>query len=628
MICRENEVSRLIQILSRRTKNNPCLIGEPGVGKTSIVEGLARKIVDGDVPSNLLNKLVVSLDLPAMIAGAKYRGEFEERMKGVLNELKNNDNLILFIDEIHTIVGAGSAEGALDASNIIKPSLARGNIQVIGATTTKEYRRHIERDSALERRFQPIYVNEPTKEQAVKILQGIRGAYEEHHGVTITDDAITRAVDLSVRYINDRFLPDKAIDLIDEASSFIKISNLESSDDLKLLEEKIASLSKSKEEAILQENFELASSFRDEEILCKLEYNKEKSRRSKSSKEQTLTVTENDIELAVTRWTSIPVSQLCDRDEKRLRDIEGILKKRIVGQDDAIKCVSDAIKRGRIGLKNPKKPIGSFLFLGPTGVGKTELCHAISDVVFGSTSSIIRFDMSEYMEKHSVSRLIGSPPGYVGYEEGGQLSEAVKRKPYSLVLFDEIEKAHNDVYNILLQIMDDGVLTDSHGRKIDFKNTILIMTSNVGARSITEPKSLGFGDNSENENKKIEEQINDALKREFNPEFLNRLDEVVIFNKLTKKDIAKICKIMLAEVREIALGIGISLEFDNSIYQHIADIGYDKQYGARPLRRIITSEIENKLSDKILEGEISKGDYVSVSYNDSIIFTKNKNNAY
>ncbi|MBQ4510067.1 MAG: ATP-dependent Clp protease ATP-binding subunit, partial [Clostridia bacterium] len=562
LFCRDDEVLRLIQILSRRTKNNPCLIGEPGVGKTSIVEGLAKRIVDKDVPSDLLNKTVVCLDLSSMVAGAKYRGEFEERMKSVLNELKNSENLILFIDEIHTIVGAGSAEGALDASNIIKPSLARGHIQVIGATTTKEYRRYIEKDSALERRFQPVLVNEPSKAEAGKILFGLRERYEIHHGVKISDDAIIGAVNLSVRYINDRFLPDKAIDLIDEASSYVKIKNMEYSTRLKELDLKLKELFEKKEKAILDEDFSLASDIRDEEIKCRLEYNKEKSRVEKKSNESAPVVTYEDIAYTVTKWTNIPVSRMTQGEEDMLRNLESRLKERVIGQDDAIKVIANAIKRGRIGLKNPKRPIGAFLFLGPTGVGKTELCRAISEVVFGSENNIIRLDMSEYMEKHSVSRLIGSPPGYVGYEDGGQLSEAVKSKPYSLVLFDEIEKAHSEVYNILLQIMDEGALTDSQGRKIDFKNTILIMTSNIGAKSIIEPKKLGFGDNRDNENEKMKAQINDALKREFNPEFLNRLDEIVIFNKLSKDDIKEISKVMLDEVKSLALGVGIMLNYD------------------------------------------------------------------
>ena len=621
LICRDDEVLRVIQILSRRTKNNPCLIGEPGVGKTSIVEGLAKRIVDGCVPASLLNKTVVSLDLSSMVAGAKYRGEFEERMKLVLNELKNSENLILFIDEIHTIIGAGSAEGALDAANIIKPSLARGHIQVIGATTTKEYRHHIEKDSALERRFQPITVNEPTIEEAYEILMGLRDRYEEHHQVKITEDAIKRAVDLSVRYINDRFLPDKAIDLIDEASSLVRLSSMEYSNKLTSLDNKIKELFEKKEQAILNEDFELASKYRDEEIAYKIEYNKELSKCKRKAEEKLPVVTSKEIKLVVTKWTSVPVSEMDESESKRLQGLEDSLQKRVIGQENAIKCVANAIKRSRIGLKNPKRPIGAFLFLGPTGVGKTELSKAISESVFGSCDSIIRLDMSEYMEKHSVSRLIGSPPGYVGYEEGGQLSEAVKKKPYSLILFDEIEKAHSDIYNILLQIMDEGILTDNQGRKIDFKNTILILTSNIGAKSIVEPKRLGFGDNNDNENEKMKLRINDALKREFNPEFLNRLDEIIIFNQLCASDIKKICDIMLSEVALLAKNIGITLEFDESVSEHIAKIGYDKQYGARPIRRIITNEIENILSDKILNGEIKSGDSVTACYeNESIEF--------
>lgn len=622
LFCRDDEVLRLIQILSRRTKNNPCLIGEPGVGKTSIVEGLARKIVDKDVPSMLLNKIVVSLDLSSMVAGAKYRGEFEERMKGVLNELKSSENLILFIDEIHTIVGAGSAEGALDASNIIKPSLARGQIQVIGATTTKEYRKYIEKDSALERRFQPILVNEPTKEDTKRILFGLRERYENHHGVKISDDAIEGAINLSVRYINDRFLPDKAIDLIDESASFVKIKNLESSSKLKSIDEKLKELFNKKEQAILDEDFSLASDIRDEEIEYKIEYHKEETRIKKNNTDIIPTVTYEDVANTVTKWTSVPISKMTQNEEENLKNLESILRQQVIGQDDAIKTVASAIKRGRIGLKNPKRPIGTFLFLGPTGVGKTKLCHAICESVFGSDNNIIKLDMSEYSEKHSISRLIGSPPGYVGYEDGGRLSDAVRNKPYSLVLFDEIEKAHSDIYNILLQIMDEGVLTDSHGRKIDFKNTIIILTSNIGAKSIIEPKKLGFFDGMSNENEKMKFQINDELKREFNPEFLNRLDEVVIFNRLSENDIQKICRIMLDEVKSLALGIGINLEIDSSLCEYIGKMGYDKQYGARPLRRLITNTVENELSSKILECEIKRGDYVTAYFDGEVKFTK------
>ena len=496
--------------------------------------------------------------------------------------------------------------------------MARGHIQVIGATTTKEYRRHIEKDSALERRFQPITVNEPGKDDTIQILKGLKDRYEKHHNVKITDEAIAGAVDLSVRYINDRFLPDKAIDLIDEACSYVRISNQEASPKLKSLESKAKELFAKKEQAILNEDFELASTIRDEEILCKLEYNKENAKLKKAS-ENMPTVKYEDIASVVTKWTSIPVNQLNEDEESRLKSLEKLLEKRVIGQNEAIKSVASSIKRGRIGLKNPKRPIGSFLFLGPTGVGKTELCRAISEIVFGSENNIIRLDMSEYMEKHSVSRLIGSPPGYIGYEEGGQLSEAVKNKPYSLVLFDEIEKAHSDVYNILLQIMDDGALTDSQGQKIDFKNTILIMTSNIGAKSITEPKKLGFSDNLDDENEKMRVQINDALKREFNPEFLNRLDEIIIFNKLGLENIKSITKIMLDEVTVLANNIGIKLEFDSSAYEYIAKLGYDKLYGARPLRRIITDKIENELSDRILDGEIKAGDSIFIASNNDKI---------
>ncbi len=622
VICRDDEVLRVIQILSRRTKNNPCLIGEPGVGKTSIVEGLAKRIVDKNVPSSLLDKTVIALDLPSMVAGAKYRGEFEERMKLILKELKESENLILFIDEIHTIVGAGSAEGALDAANIIKPSLARGQIQVIGATTTKEYRKHIEKDSALERRFQPVTVNEPTKDETYEILIGLKDRYEEHHQVKIENEAMRCAIELSVRYINDRFLPDKAIDLIDEASSYVRLKSSQASDELKALDSKMRELFKKKEDAILNEDFELAAKYRDEEVLCRLEYNRESERRKINNKDHLPTVTAKNIREIVTKWTSVPVNELDGDEEKRLQNLEELLNKRIIGQAEATKSVANAIKRGRIGLKNPKRPIGAFLFLGPTGVGKTELSRAIAETVFGSCDSIIRLDMSEYMEKHSVSRLIGSPPGYVGYDEGGQLSEAVKRKPYSLVLFDELEKAHKDIYNILLQIMDEGCLTDGQGRKIDFKNTIIIMTSNVGAKDITEPNHIGFGNNLNNENEKMKGRINDALKREFNPEFLNRLDEIIIFNRLKKTDIKEICKILLDEVKALAYGIEISLDIDDSIYEHFAEHGYDKQYGARPLRRLITNKIVNELSDKMLNGDIKKGDTVTISFDENIVFTK------
>ena len=625
LIGREKEVERLIQILSRRTKNNPCLIGEPGVGKTAIIEGLAKKIVDGEAPENLLNKTIVSLDLASMIAGAKYRGEFEERMRGVMNELKNNDSLILFIDEIHTIIGAGAAEGAVDAANIIKPVLARGQIQVIGATTVEEYRR-IEKDPALERRFQPMTIEEPTEEQTLEILKGLRPKYEEHHGVKISDGALHSAVSLSVRYINDRFLPDKAIDLIDEASSRLKMRRFFKSPDLKRTEERIKELSKEKEQAILEENFELASKIRDDEIMLKIKYNKEKSQREKQLKDEFPTVSENDICDIVTMWTSIPVSKLEKEESEKLKNLEEMLSSRVIGQSEAIKTVSASIKRGRLGLKNPNRPIGSFLFLGPTGVGKSELAKSIAEVVFGSVESMIRIDMSEYMEKHSASKLIGSPPGYIGYGEGGQLTEAVRRKPYSVILFDEIEKAHPDVYNILLQVLEDGILTDSGGRRVDFRNTIMILTSNIGAKNITEPKRLGFAGNlgEQSEYEYMKSQINDALKTEFRPEFLNRLDEIIIFDKLSPDDTKNIARLMLGDVKKLALNIGVNADFDESAVSFLAEKGYDKIYGARPLRRAITAYVENTLSEKILSGEISSGDKIEAYSDGEKIFYRKK----
>ena len=625
LIGREKEVERLIQILSRRTKNNPCLIGEPGVGKTAIIEGLAKKIVDGEAPENLLNKTIVSLDLASMIAGAKYRGEFEERMRGVMNELKNNDSLILFIDEIHTIIGAGAAEGAVDAANIIKPVLARGQIQVIGATTVEEYRR-IEKDPALERRFQPMMIEEPTEEETLEILKGLRPKYEEHHGVKISDGALHSAVSLSVRYINDRFLPDKAIDLIDEASSRLKMRRFFKTPDLKKTEERIKELSKEKEQAILEENFELASKIRDDEVMLKIKYNKEKSQREKQLKDEIPTVSENDICDIVTMWTSIPVSKLEKEESEKLKNLEEMLSSRVIGQSEAIKTVSASIKRGRLGLKNPNRPIGSFLFLGPTGVGKSELAKSIADVVFGSVDSMIRIDMSEYMEKHSASKLIGSPPGYVGYGEGGQLTEAVRRKPYSVILFDEIEKAHPDVYNILLQVLEDGILTDSGGRRVDFRNTIMILTSNIGAKNITEPKRLGFAGNlgEQSEYEYMKSQINDALKTEFRPEFLNRLDEIIIFDKLSPDDTKNIARLMLNDVKKLALNIGVNADFDESAVSFLAEKGYDKIYGARPLRRAVTTYVENTLSEKILSGEISSGDKIEAYSDGEKIFYRKK----
>ncbi len=611
---RDGELSRLMQILTRRTKNNPCLIGEPGVGKTAIVEGLAEKIVRGEVPRELADKTVISLDLSSMVAGAKYRGEFEERLKNVLNEVKSNRSIILFIDEIHTIVGAGAAEGAVDAANIIKPSLARGEIQLIGATTISEYRKHIEKDSALERRFQPIIIKEPSESDAIDILLGLREKYEEFHGVKITNEAIKQAVLLSKRYIGDRFLPDKAIDLIDEACSRVKMKHQHKTPKMREYEKKIVDLSRDKENAIAAQNFELASRLRDDEIGYKIAYNKEKAKRERLISKASLKITEHDIGGIVTLWTGIPVVAAENNEALELSQLERKLANDVCGQGKATRAVADAITRARVGLKNPKKPLGSFLFLGPTGVGKTLLAKSIAKNVFGSESNIIRIDMSEYMEKHSVSRLIGAPPGYVGYDEGGQLSSAVRLKPYSVVLFDEIEKAHKDVYNILLGILDEGILTDSQGRTVDFKNTILILTSNIGAKSITEPKRLGFSEakSDEVEYENVKSKIQGALKAEFNPEFLNRLDEIVIFNQLTKADIGKICKSLLNEVKETALGVGITLDVKQNAIDYLAEKSFDKLYGARPLRRTITNMLENPLSKKIASGEIKRGDTVLV----------------
>ena len=606
VIGREEEIKRIIQILSRRTKNNPCLIGEPGVGKTAIAEGLALKIVNGEVPEHLRDKRIVSLDLTGMIAGSKYRGEFEERIKNAIDEVKKSKNIILFIDELHTIIGAGSAEGSADAANILKPSLARGDFQVIGATTLEEYRKYIEKDAALERRFQPVIVGEPNEEDAIAILKGLRDRYEAHHKVKITDEAIEAAVKLSSRYIADRFLPDKAIDLVDEAASKVRLSALTYPNEIKDLEAQLEKLESEKSAAINEQDFERAAQLRDEEKNVTEQLEKAKSGWQESNLEASHEVTAEDIAAIVSSWTKIPVVELTREESERLLNMEKILHERVVGQEEAVSAVSRAIRRGRVGIKDPKRPIGSFIFLGPTGVGKTELCKALAQAMFGDENAMLRLDMSEYMEKHTVSRLVGSPPGYVGYDEGGQLTEAVRRKPYSVVLFDEIEKAHPDVFNMLLQILEDGRLTDSQGRTVDFKNTIIIMTSNVGARRITEQRqaALGFanGDNSM-DNVSVREMVMSELKQVFRPEFLNRVDDIIVFNKLTKPEIEQIARLMLETLKKRLSGLGVTVSFTDKAVEKIADEGFDDTYGARPLRRAIVTNIEDKLSERMLDAD-------------------------
>ncbi|MBQ1258679.1 MAG: ATP-dependent Clp protease ATP-binding subunit [Clostridia bacterium] len=613
IIGRDEETQRVIQILSRRTKNNPCLIGEPGVGKTAVAEGLAQKIVSGDVPDMLKGKIVFTLDLASLIAGSKYRGEFEERLKNILEEVKKNNNIIIFIDEIHMIVHAGEAEGALDAANIIKPALARGEFQVIGATTVSEYRKYIEKDAALERRFQPVMIGEPSSEDAIKILEGLRDKYEAHHRIKITDEAIRAAVELSVRYISDRFLPDKAIDLIDEASSKVKINSLTPPKELKELEKSIDSLSAEKEEAVVAQNFERAAELRDKENELKGEFEKLSSEWESSKSQKDEELTENDIAEVVMQWTGIPVSKILLDEGEKLLNLENELMARVIGQDAACASVAKAIKRGRTGLRNPKRPIGSFIFLGPTGVGKTELTKALASSLFGKEDSMVRLDMSEYMEKHSVSKLIGSPPGYVGFEEGGQLTEKIRRKPYSVILLDEIEKAHPDVFNILLQVLDDGVLTDSQGRRVDFRNTVIIMTSNLGAAYNEQRQSLGFT-STENKEKDDagERRSMDALKRTFRPEFINRIDDIIVFKALEGDTIEKIASLMLNEVKERTSDMGIELIFDESVIKYVAKEGFDRQYGARPLRRAIVRLIEDALANKLLDGSVKTGDKVKI----------------
>ena len=611
VIGRENEIQRVIQILSRRTKNNPCLIGEPGVGKTAIAEGLALRIAKGQVPELLADKRIISLDLTGMVAGTKYRGDFEDRIKGVIDEVKNSKDIILFIDEVHTLIGTGSAEGAVDAANILKPSLARGELQVIGATTIDEYRRNIEKDAALERRFQPVMVGEPSEEDSIEILKGIRDKYEAHHKVKITDEAIESAVKLSTRYIGDRFLPDKAIDLIDEAASRVRLKSFTAPPEIKEMEQKLQNISAEKEVAVSQQDFERAAKLRDEEKELQKTYNAEKAKWQSSDSSREKQVTATEIAEIVSGWTGIPVSQMTEQESERLLHMEEELHKRIVGQDAAVSAVSRAIRRGRAGLKDPKRPIGSFIFCGPTGVGKTELTKALAAAMFGDENAMIRLDMSEFMEKHTVSKLIGSPPGYVGYDEGGQLTEKVRRKPYSVILFDEIEKAHPDVFNMLLQILDDGILTDSTGRKVDFKNCVIIMTSNVGARLITEERaSFGFTPEEQNASRsdeQIKEAVMGELKNTFRPEFLNRVDDIIVFNRLTEENIKQIAANLLKNLEARIKAVDISIEFDQSVVDFTAKAGFDKVYGARPLKRAIQTKIEDVLSEKILEKEIEKG---------------------
>ena len=626
IIGRKEEIERVIQILSRRTKNNPCLIGEPGVGKTAAVEGLAEKIVSGDVPEILKGKRVVTMDISGMVAGSKYRGDFEERIKKALDEVKKAGDVILFIDEIHTIVGAGAAEGAIDAANILKPLLARGEIQLIGATTLNEYRKYIEKDAALERRFSPVTVNEPSEKDTVKILKGLRDKYEAHHGVKITDEAIDAAVKMSVRYINDRFLPDKAIDLIDEAASRAKLKSYTEPDSLKKLQEEIEEVENDKEEAVRSQKFEKAASLRDKQKELKEKYEKEQKKWQNKNNKSVTNITEENIAEVIASWTGIPAKKITEDENERLKNLEKTLHERVIGQNEAVEAVAKAIRRGRVGLKDPKRPIGSFLFLGPTGVGKTELSKALAESLFGDENAMIRIDMSEYMEPHSVSKLIGSPPGYVGFDEGGQLTEKIRRKPYSVILFDEIEKAHPDVMNMLLQILEDGRLTDSQGRTVNFKNTVIIMTSNIGARLITDKKTLGFtktenGDKGkeEAENKDYEEtkkEVMEALKKELRPEFINRIDEIIVFHKLTDNEIGKIIDIMLKEVTNRLAAQKIKIELEPEVKELIASKGIDKNFGARPLRRTIQSVLEDRLAEEILDGNLKKNKVNKIAVKD------------
>lgn len=614
VIGRTKEIERVMQILSRRMKNNPCMVGEPGVGKTAVVEGIAYLIAHDEVPDTVKGKRLLSLDLSSMVAGSKYRGEFEDRIKNVIGEVISDGNIILFVDELHTLIGAGGAEGAIDASNILKPSLSRGEIQMIGATTLNEYRKYIEKDAALERRFQPVYVDEPTRDEAVEILKGLRPCYEQHHNVDISDDAVEAAVDLSIRYITDRFLPDKAIDLMDEACSRKRLgfsSDRHNYEKKKAVEAELTTLNDDLEKALMAGNIEAAA-----EVSARQKELAKKNARKQSSSQRNITVQENDIADVVSVWTKIPVSKLTEKESKKLERLESELHKRVVGQEEAVTAVSRAIKRSRVGLKDPKRPMGSFLFLGPTGVGKTELSKALADIVFGSEDALIRVDMSEYMEKHSVSKMIGSPPGYVGFEEGGQLSEKVRTNPYSVVLFDEIEKAHSDVFNILLQVLDDGHITDSQGRKVDFKNTIIIMTSNTGAQGIVDPKQLGFVTVSDEtkEHEKMKSNVMDELKRTFKPEFLNRIDDIIVFHALSEANVKDITGLMLKELKNrVQTQMDIELKFTDHAKKYIFGKGYDKKYGARPLKRAIQTYVEDVLAEAMLRGDVKKGDTVTVS---------------
>ncbi len=625
VVGREKEINRIIQILSRRTKNNPCLIGEPGVGKTAITEGLAQRIVYGLVPENMEDKRIVVLDLSAMVAGSKYRGEFEERIKRVVQEVMSDRNILLFLDELHTLIGAGGAEGALDASNILKPSLSRGEIQLIGATTIEEYRKYIEKDPALERRFQPVMVEEPSREESEEILKGLVPYYEEHHGVKIEESAVKAAVAMGIRYINDRFLPDKALDLLDEACSKVQLAGYKTPEGLAAEEMRLHTLYEEKEAAVMAQDFQRASELQEEQKKAEAAIEKARKRFEKQCRNKKLTVTEEHIAQVTAEWTKIPVKKLTEGESKRLAKLESLLHKRVVGQDEAVNAVSKAIKRGRVGLKDPKRPIGSFLLLGPTGVGKTELSKALAEAVFGSEDAMIRVDMSEYMEKHSVSKLIGSPPGYVGYEEGGQLSEKVRRNPYSVLLFDEIEKAHPDVFNILLQVLDDGHITDAQGRKIDFKETIIIMTSNAGAQSIVEPKRLGFGstEDKDADYRKMKDSVMEEVRRLFKPEFLNRIDDIIVFHMLSKEEIKKIVGLLLKDfIKRCKNQMNIEVKVSDGVKELIAKEGFEPKYGARPLKRAIQNKIEDAMAEEILEGRIHAGDKVSVGLNkEKIRFT-------